>query len=264
MNQELIWKALSDPTRRSIMDALRESPRTTGDLSKVYSNLSRFAVMKHLGVLEKADLIFIKREGKFRWNYINPIPLQQVYERWVKKYEKQWAGNLLSLKEFTEQNTNMMNTQESTLSATKVAIEIAIKAPIEVVWQAVTSEANAWWRKDFYTSPKTKQFIIEKKLGGKMYEDYGNGEGLVWAEVIGINSPQSIEFKGNLSASFGGPAISFLKIELASNGEETKLTLTDDIFGKVGENVKTSMTKGWELLFGHGLKPYVENRLSQV
>ncbi len=264
MEQAIIWKALSDATRRSILDLLRESPKTTSEISAQFTHLSRFAVMKHLGILEKANLLFIKREGKYRWNYINPVPLQQVYERWVKKYERQWAGNLLSLKEFAEQNKYTMNTQEPTLSATKVAIEITINASIDTVWQAVTSEANAWWRKDFYTSPKTKQFIIEKKLGGKMYEDYGNGEGLVWAEVIAIDSPHAIEFKGNLSAAFGGPAISFLKITLVEEDNATKLSLTDDIFGKVGENVKTSMTEGWELLFGHGLKPYIENKITQV
>lgn len=259
MNQNIIWKALSDPTRRSIMDLLRESPKTTGDLSDSLNHLSRFAIMKHLGILEKAALIIIKREGKFRWNYINPLPIQEIYERWVKKYEVQWTANLLSLKTFTEQNTDIMNANNTTLSTTRVAIEVPIKAPIETVWNAITENTSAWWRKDFYSSPSTRKFIIEKRLGGKMYEDYGNGDGLVWADVIGINSPYSIEFRGNLSASFGGPAISFLKISLEQQGNETKVILTDDIFGNLDESVKKSMTEGWDLLIGQGLKPYVEN-----
>ena len=71
----MIWKALSDPTRRSILNLLRSAPRTTGEISDQF-DLSRFAVMKHLGVLEKADLIKVKREGKFRWNHLNPKPIE--------------------------------------------------------------------------------------------------------------------------------------------------------------------------------------------
>ena len=81
----MIWKALSDPTRRSILNLLKKAPRTTGEISDQFKNLSRFAVMKHLGVLEKADLIKVKREGKFRWNHLNPNPIEKTYEQWVSQ-----------------------------------------------------------------------------------------------------------------------------------------------------------------------------------
>ena len=258
MDQNLIWKALSDPTRRSIMDLLRESPKTTGALSEAFGHMSRFAIMKHLGILEKATLITVKREGKFRWNYINPLPIQEIYERWVKKYEAQWSGNLLALRNFTELKFDDMSMTNTVLSATKVAVEVTINSPLERVWKIITEQTGAWWREDFYTSPKTKNFVIDNKIGGKMYEDFGNGEGLVWADVIGIDAPNVIEFRGNLSPAFGGPAISFLKIELSAVDGATKVSLTDDIFGKIGENAKASMTEGWDLLLGHGLKPYAE------
>jgi len=101
---DITWKALSDPTRREILDLLREKPRNTGHLSDHFVGLSRFAVMKHLNVLFEANLIFIKREGRKRWNYLNVTPIRQIYERWVKPYEEVWAGNLLNLKKHVEQH----------------------------------------------------------------------------------------------------------------------------------------------------------------
>lgn len=81
--QDAIWKALADPTRRAMLDVLREGPRTTGALCRRFRRLSRCGVMKHLGILEAAGLIVIKRHGRFRWNYLNPIPIRQIYERWM-------------------------------------------------------------------------------------------------------------------------------------------------------------------------------------
>src|SRR5689334_3650680 len=93
-----VWYALSDPTRRRLLDLLREQPQTTGSLSAYFADLSRFAVMKHLTVLENAALITVRRRGRERWNYINAVPLQQIYERWLKPYEAEWANTLLGLK----------------------------------------------------------------------------------------------------------------------------------------------------------------------
>lgn len=98
---ELVWKALADKTRRTILDLLRDSPRTTGEISRHF-DMSRIAVMKHMDVLEDAQLIFIRREGKFRWNYLNAAPIQQIYERWVKPYEAHWASQGIQLKNYVE------------------------------------------------------------------------------------------------------------------------------------------------------------------
>lgn len=103
---EQIWKALSDGTRRKILDLLRVKPRTTGELCEYFKDVSRFAVMKHLTVLHGVDLIQIKREGKQRWNYLNVLPIQRIYERWVKPYEGVWAERALSLKDHIEKNNN--------------------------------------------------------------------------------------------------------------------------------------------------------------
>ena len=101
-DQERVWKALSDPTRRGILDELRDGPRTTGDLASVFGGLSRYAVMKHIGVLEEAGLLLATREGRQRWNHLNAVPLRQVYERWVGRFGDAWASSSMRLKEAAE------------------------------------------------------------------------------------------------------------------------------------------------------------------
>jgi DNA-binding transcriptional ArsR family regulator len=102
MNMEKVWKALSDKNRRRILDILRESEMTTGGICSHFKKITRYGVMKHLGILEKAGLIIVKREGKHRWNYINPVPIREIYERWVRKYEENWSSYLIQLKNIAE------------------------------------------------------------------------------------------------------------------------------------------------------------------
>ena len=95
--------ALADPTRRAMLDALAERPRTTGQLVERFDGLCRTAVMKHLEVLVGARLVVIRREGRTRWNYLNPVPIQQVCDRWVSKHVKRMASAMSRLKEVAEQ-----------------------------------------------------------------------------------------------------------------------------------------------------------------
>ena len=96
-----VWKALADPTRRAILDRLRDGPRTTGDLCSTFP-LSRFAVMKHLAILEQAGLVLVRREGRRRWNHLNAVPIKRIYERWISDYADLWATSLLRLKRQVE------------------------------------------------------------------------------------------------------------------------------------------------------------------
>lgn len=96
--QDAVWKALANPVRRAMLDVLSEGPARTGDLGRHFPDLSRFAVMQHLRVLEDADLVIPVRKGRERFNYLNPVPIQQVYERWVSRYMQPWADALTSLK----------------------------------------------------------------------------------------------------------------------------------------------------------------------
>lgn len=97
-----VWKALADPTRRGILDLLRDGAKTTGELVDAFPEMTRFGVMKHLGVLEEARLVISAKQGRVKWNHLNPVPLRQIYERWVSKYEDQWASTLTRLKRLAE------------------------------------------------------------------------------------------------------------------------------------------------------------------
>lgn len=94
-----VWKALSDPTRRGILDLLRPGPKTTTEIVEAFPQLSRFGVMKHIDVLREAALIQTREDGRRRVNSLNAVPIRQIYERWVSRYEDLWAEKLLRLKE---------------------------------------------------------------------------------------------------------------------------------------------------------------------
>jgi DNA-binding transcriptional ArsR family regulator len=93
-----VWKALASPVRRAILDDLRDGPRTTGALAERFPKLTRFAVMQHLRVLEEAELVIPRRDGRERYNYLNPVPIQRVFDRWVSRYMKPWTEALVSLR----------------------------------------------------------------------------------------------------------------------------------------------------------------------
>jgi len=102
VKSDKIWKALADPTRRALLDALGQGPRTTGELVQGHPELCRTAVMKHLDQLTAAGLVLVRREGRVRWNYLNPVPIQQVCERWIAPHLRQMTGALSRLKEQVE------------------------------------------------------------------------------------------------------------------------------------------------------------------
>jgi DNA-binding transcriptional ArsR family regulator len=87
-----------------MMDLLRDGPLTVGDLATALPELSRFAVMQHLGRLTDAGLVVSRKEGRSRFNFLNPVPIQQVYERWVSQYTAPFAAALVSLKNDLEAN----------------------------------------------------------------------------------------------------------------------------------------------------------------
>lgn len=105
--RDAIWKALSDPTRRAILDRLATRERTTGELCDWFSSerrggLARTTVMKHLDVLVDAGLVLIRREGRHRWNLLNPAPLQQVLDAWLSRRTQALARSLNRLRELSE------------------------------------------------------------------------------------------------------------------------------------------------------------------
>jgi DNA-binding transcriptional ArsR family regulator len=95
-NDEQVWKALSSRHRRSMLDALRKGPQTTTALCERLPELSRYAVMQHLGVLERAGVVLVRRDGRERWNELNAVPIQRELERWLNSFQQASASQLLA------------------------------------------------------------------------------------------------------------------------------------------------------------------------
>src|ERR1700760_2095269 len=93
-----VFKALADPTRRSLLDELfREDGQTLGALEQRLP-MTRFGVMKHLKVLEEAGLVGTRRGGREKLHFLTPVPIRLVHDRWVSKYAEPWAATLTGLK----------------------------------------------------------------------------------------------------------------------------------------------------------------------
>jgi len=98
----LVFHALADARRRRILDLLRAAPRTTGDLCARFPELDRCTVMQHLGVLERAGLLIAQRRGRERWNYLDPLPIKQLHDRWISPYAEHAVALLARLKQDLE------------------------------------------------------------------------------------------------------------------------------------------------------------------
>ena len=99
-----VFKALADDSRRALLDALFERDgRSLGDLCAVLPDLTRFGVMKHLGVLAGAGLLVTERHGREKHHYLNPVPIQQIHDRWLSKYARPFTTAMTGLKARLEQ-----------------------------------------------------------------------------------------------------------------------------------------------------------------
>src|SRR4051812_15917726 len=99
---DLVFKALADPTRREILDALfRNDGQTLTELEARF-DMTRFGVMKHLRLLEEARLVVVKRRGREKLHYLNPVPIRLIHDRWVSKFAEPWVSELSDLKKRLE------------------------------------------------------------------------------------------------------------------------------------------------------------------
>lgn len=104
---DLVWKALADEKRRRVLDLLAEGARTTGDICAHFGlpengGVGRTGVMKHLDVLQRAELIAVRREGRVRWNHLNAVPIQKICDRWVSRHVRGLARSATRLKALVE------------------------------------------------------------------------------------------------------------------------------------------------------------------
>jgi DNA-binding transcriptional ArsR family regulator len=101
-----VFRALADPTRRSLLDELFSEDGQTLSALERRLPMSRFGVMKHLRVLEEAGLVTTRRRGREKLHFLNPVPIRLVHDRWVSKYAEPWASALSELKEEIEKEEN--------------------------------------------------------------------------------------------------------------------------------------------------------------
>jgi DNA-binding transcriptional ArsR family regulator len=104
MDEDVVFRALAAPTRRKLLDELRRKDgQTLTELGKKLP-MSRFGVMKHLGVLEEANLVVTRRRGREKLHFLNPVPIRLIHDRWVSKYAEPWASALSEIKRDLEED----------------------------------------------------------------------------------------------------------------------------------------------------------------
>jgi DNA-binding transcriptional ArsR family regulator len=106
MDEDVVFRALAAPTRRKLLDELyRRDGQTLGELERKLP-MSRFGVMKHLGVLEEANLVVTRRRGREKLHFLNAVPIRLIHDRWVSKYAEPLAAALSGIKQELEEEEN--------------------------------------------------------------------------------------------------------------------------------------------------------------
>ncbi len=268
--EDQVFKALADPTRRQILDRLRVEPATTGQVASGFE-LSRFGVMKHLKILHEAGLLVVEARGRERWHSVNPLPIRSIYHRWMRPFEEQASDQLLRLRTFVEERAvgnqkeeaetmsrDETNRTKQDLGVIHLQVEVEIRATPEAVWTALTDDIGRWWHPAFYTGGKVGDMRLESILGGRMVEEWGEGEGLVWGVVNGLERGRRLEVVNDTSRAWGGPSRGHFSWTLEDAGEGTVVRFEQSQFGVVSEQTASSLDSGWSFLFERCLKPWIE------
>jgi DNA-binding transcriptional ArsR family regulator/uncharacterized protein YndB with AHSA1/START domain len=257
MEDELstLFKALGHPIRRRILDILKQSAKTTGELNDYFPEVTRYAIMKHLTILEEGNLVVVRREGKYRRNFLNAVPLQEMHNRWVGKYMESPANSLLNLRSMIEKTGGNLDMAVES-KAFQIEQEVFINAPREQVFQALTERAGDWW--EFRIAPKgvPSQFTFDPVPGGHFIEKWGKNEGAVWGNVYFVNAPTEIRLNGHLGMQ--GAVNSAYTYRFIEKEGGTLLQLSHSASGILRENWEQEHTEGWKYLLGTLLKNYCE------
>ncbi|HEU5138682.1 MAG TPA: helix-turn-helix domain-containing protein [Bacillales bacterium] len=257
MNEQLteVFKALAHPYRQSILDLLAARPMTTGEVSDHFTEVSRYAVMKHLNTLVEANLVVARKKGRKRYNYLNVMPLQMIKERWLNGYDSLMAESLLNVRELSEnpeEEKIMAENLENQLF--EIEQEVQIKAPRQDVFHALTHKINGWWSERLF---KDSVMEVEPRLGGKFIETGEDGKAALWGMITYIVPDSEIWLDGNLGMP--GPVKGHYQYKLEELDEgTTQLKLSHSVVGPHVSDWRKDYENGWRRLLETKLKDYLE------
>jgi uncharacterized protein YndB with AHSA1/START domain len=232
-----VFKALADPTRRSMLDELlREDGQTLSALEKRIP-MTRFGVMKHLKLLEAAGLVVTKRCGREKLHFQNPIPIRLIHDRWLSKFTAPWLAALSDLKYSMESR------------AMEKVFEIYIKTTPERLWKAITDTEMR--RKVNFGAVVTSQWSP-----GSRYEGVGGGMPIFEGENLGVDPPRRLvqSFRALWGEDVKSEGTSRVTWEIQPVGDSCLLKVTHD---ELRENANNQLYGGWPMVLS-GIKTLLE------
>lgn len=235
---DAVWRALANPTRRRLLDLLRDRPRTTGELATRSPGLSRFAVMQHLGVLEDAGLVLTRRRGRHRFNHLNPVPLRRWYERWVMPLADTAAAELLDVERHLQKKGDLLmdTIAADRVRTVRIETELRFHCPPERLFRALTEDTLAWFPTT-YGEKRVKAIVLEPRVGGLHYEDWGDGKGHLYGQVTVWDEPWRFSTRGRLMPG----TILDSSYVLEQDGEETMLRAAKVAVGPITDEEAASI-----------------------
>jgi uncharacterized protein YndB with AHSA1/START domain/DNA-binding transcriptional ArsR family regulator len=243
---EEVFRALGDPSRRLLLDRLFEHDgQTLGELCANLPAMTRFGVMKHLGVLEQAGLVVTRRHGREKLHYLNPVPIRLVHDRWISKYREPHVTALTELKRQLEGTTVM--------SKPAFIHEIVIKASLERVWRALT-EPDFTQQYYFGSRIEMPSFAV-----GSPYRYLAGDDVLLAGEILEADPPRRLvmSFDARWDPSLVEDPASRLTWELsAEEGGLTRLRLVHDQL-EASSATAEQVAGGWPWIVS-GLKTLLE------
>lgn len=241
---DLVFKALADPTRRQLLDRLREHDGLTlGELCEGLA-MTRQSATQHLGVLEAANLVSTRKQGRQKLHHLNVVPLHEIQERWIDAFERPRLRALSTIKERAEES---MTTDTDTTTRTYVYVTY-IQATAEAVWEAVTDPdiTAAYWG---------HRNESDWQVGSPWahVRNDGSGEVDVAGEVLESNPPNRLVTTW-AGADGKGPDVSKVTMEIVPTGSVVKLTVThEDLI----DDHYRQVSGGWPVVLSN-LKSYLE------
>jgi DNA-binding transcriptional ArsR family regulator/uncharacterized protein YndB with AHSA1/START domain len=220
---EAIWRALANPTRRRILDVLSRGSMSTGAVAASIPELGRFAVMQHLGVLADAGLVVVRRHGRRRSNHLDPTHLRRWYERWVEPLADMAAAEMLAPERHTDDTRGEVDMPDDgdEIRTVRIETELRFRATPERLFRALTEETLEWFPHT-YGGDRVRAIVVEPRVGGAHYEDWGDGMGHLYGHVTVFDRPRTYATRGRITPG----TILDTRYDLEARGDHTVLEMS--------------------------------------